>query len=114
MIRLILIIYPGGGAHGVRAVTSGPLYRLLLGFECRKNVIGVPNSKRVAMGDRSGCCKRAAVAMANHSLGRWPFAGVQEIFPGRYVCPGEAERVYISILTEAQVLSRRFASAACK
>ena len=26
----------------------------------------------------------AAVAMANHSLGRWPFAGVQEIFPGRY------------------------------
>ena len=24
----------------------------------------------------------AAVAMANHSLGRWPFAGVQEIFPG--------------------------------
>jgi hypothetical protein len=56
----------------------------------------------------------AAVAMANHSLGRWPFAGVQEIFPGRYVCPGEAERVYISILTEAQVLFRRFASAACK
>ena len=23
----------------------------------------------------------AAVAMANHSLDRWPFAGVQEIFP---------------------------------
>ena len=56
----------------------------------------------------------AAVAMANHSLGRWPFAGVQEIFPGRYVWPGEAERAYISTSTEAQVLSRRFARAACK
>ena len=28
-------------ARGVRAVTSGPLYRFLLGFECRKNVIGM-------------------------------------------------------------------------
>ena len=30
----------------------------------------------------------AAVAMADHSLGRWPFAGVEQIFSGRYVVTG--------------------------
>jgi hypothetical protein len=29
----------------------------------------VPNSKRVGMGDRSGCCKRAAVAQTHQSAG---------------------------------------------
>ena len=67
MIRLILIIYPGGGAHGVRAVTSGPLYRFFLGFECRKKVIGmvldseVPIAAGVEQLDRVRRTRRASV-----------------------------------------------------
>ena len=51
----------------MRAVTSGPLYRFFLGFECRKNVIGmvldseVPIAAGVEQLDRVRRTRRASV-----------------------------------------------------
>ena len=53
--------------RSVRAVTSGPLYRFFLGFECRKNVIGmvldseVPIAAGVEQLDRVRRTRRASV-----------------------------------------------------
>ena len=48
--RPFLLFIEVADARGVRAVTSGPLYRFLLGFECRKNVIGMSSTTKSVIG----------------------------------------------------------------
>jgi len=55
--RPFLLFIEVADARGVRAVTSGPLYRFLLGFECRKNVIGMVLDNQVS--DRTSFPRQA-------------------------------------------------------